>query len=243
MRTDGRQTNQLRPIKLTTYYQKGPYGSVLIQWGNTWVICAASVEEKLPPFRHESQGGWLTGEYNMLPSSTAPRKERKQGGREKEIQRLIGRGLRAAFDLKALGPRTLTVDCDVIQADGGTRVAALTGGFVATALAVRRLINEGLLKKDPIIFPVAATSVGILENELLLDLAYDEDSRVAVDMNIVMNAAGNLVEIQGTAEGTPFERKQLDNLIDLAWGGIKQICTLQKRAIEESKSGQVIVTL
>lgn len=243
MRIDGRKNDELRPIKITSQYQDGPHGSVLIQWGNTWVICAASVEESVPPFRLKSGGGWITGEYNMLPSSTSPRKSRRQGGREKEIQRLIGRGLRAAVDMALLGPRTITLDCDVVQADGGTRVASLTGAYMAMALAISRLQKDGLLDRSPIIHPVAAASIGIVGGVPLLDLPYEEDSRAEVDMNVVMTGAGDLVEIQGTAEGAPFSRTQLNELCDLAWSGIERLVALQGRVLSAHEEGRWEVTL
>jgi ribonuclease PH len=208
-------------------------GSVMIDWGNTRVLCAASVEEKVPPFRLSSGGGWITGEYNMLPASTNTRKARRRGGRETEIQRLIGRSLRAAVDMDRIGPRTITVDCDVIQADGGTRVASITGGYVALAMALRKLRAEGLLEDDPVVEPVAAVSVGIVDGKLLLDLPYEEDSRAEVDLNLVMTAGGRYIEVQGTAEGEPFDRSQLMELCDLGWAGIQQLCEAQARAVEQ----------
>ena len=227
MRKDGRQPDQLRPIKMLLDYQMHAEGSVMIQWGNTWVLCAASVEEKVPPFRLDSGGGWITAEYSMLPRSTSTRKGRRHGGRETEIQRLVGRSLRAAVDMDRMGPRTITVDCDVIQADGGTRVASITGGYVALALALGRLREQGLLEQDPVIDPVAAVSVGLVDGVELLDLPYEEDVRAEVDMNLVMTAGGKFVEVQGTAEHGVFDRQQLDALCDLGWQGISQLCTMQ----------------
>lgn len=243
MRTDGRLPDQLRPVIITTNFLKHAEGSALIQWGDTWVLCAASVEEKVPPFRLESGGGWVTGEYAMLPRSTTTRKGRGQGGREKEIQRLVGRSLRAAVDLDRLGPRTITVDCDVLQADGGTRVAAVTGGYVALKLALARLMASGLLAHDPVRTPIAAVSVGIVDGELLLDLPYAEDSRAEVDMNLVMTADGQLVEVQGTAEGRPFARAQLDALMDLGQQGVAALAALQERAIAGGLAAPVEVQL
>jgi ribonuclease PH len=227
---------------MTTGYQRFAEGSVLVDWGDTRVLCAASVEEGVPPFREASGGGWVTGEYSMLPRSTSTRKPRRQGGRETEIQRLIGRALRAAIDLDAIGPRTVTVDCDVLQADGGTRVAAISGGLVALALALARLGRAGKLAGD-FVFPqrplgredrnplrerVAAVSVGVVDGVPLLDLPYSEDSRAEVDMNVVMTSSGRFVELQGTAEGRTFDRDQLHVLCDLGWSGVRQLCALQE---------------
>lgn len=243
MRADGRQPDQLRAITLTTGFQVFAEGSVLIDWGKTRVLCSASVEEGVPSFRLSSGGGWVTGEYSMLPRSTQTRKARRQGGRETEIQRLIGRSLRAAVDLSTIGPRTLTVDCDVLQADGGTRVAAITGGFVALALALARLRQRGLLNGEPLLEQVAAVSVGVIEGAAVLDLPYEEDSRAEVDMNLVMTSSGRFVEVQGTAESRPFDREQLTRLCDLGWSGISRLCELQRRALEEASRGQMVVTL
>jgi len=230
-RADGRQADELRPITLTTGFQRYPEGSVLVRWGETHVLCAASVEDGVPPFRLDSGGGWLTGEYAMLPRSTDTRKSRRHGGRETEIQRLIGRALRAAVDLDRLGPRTLYIDCDVLQADGGTRVASITGGFVALALALERLRGKGALTADPILEPLAAVSVGIVDDAALLDLPYEEDSRAEVDMNLVLTAGGRFVEIQGTAEHQPFDGGQLEQLLSLGRQGIGRLCELQRRAL------------
>ena len=242
MRHDGRQSDQLRPISITTGFQRAADGSALIRWENTWVLCSASIEERVPPFREASGEGWVTAEYAMLPGSTRPRKARRAGGREKEIQRLIGRSLRAAVDMKALGPRTITIDCDVLQADGGTRVASVTGGWVALALAVKKLRAEGLLgDAKPLAAPVAAVSVGIIDGEPRLDLPYVEDSAAGVDMNVVMTADERLVEVQGTAEHGTFARRELDALLDLAWKGIDALCGLQRRAVEAD--GETELTL
>ena len=223
MRDDGRRPDQLRTLAIETGFQSTAAGSALVRWGGTVVLCAASVEEQVPPFRAESGGGWLTAEYAMLPGSTAPRKARRTGGREREIQRLIGRSLRAALDLDALGPRTVTLDCDVIEADGGTRVAAISGGYVALALAIRGLREAGALAEDPLRRQVAAVSAGIVDGQALLDLPYAEDARADVDLNLVMTAAGEIVEVQGCAEGEPFARAQLDRLLALGARGAAEV--------------------
>jgi ribonuclease PH len=241
MRGDGRQPDEIRPITITTGYQRYAEGSALDDWGDTRVLCSASVEEGVPPFRAASSGGWVTGEYSMLPRSTNTRKSRRQGGRETEIQRLIGRALRAAVNLDLIGPRTLTIDCDVLQADGGTRVASITGGFVALALAVNRLRSDGRLERDPLVDRVAAVSVGVVDGVLLLDLPYSEDHRAEVDMNLVMTASGRFVEIQGTAEAALFDRDQLNALCDLGWIGIQRIVDLQRRAIADGTRGPAVV--
>lgn len=235
MRSDGRGPDELRPIKLQTGFQRFAEGSVLIDWGETRVLCAASVEEGAPPFREASGGGWVTGEYNMLPRSTSTRKPRRHGGRETEIQRLVGRALRAAVDLDALGPRTITIDCDVLQADGGTRVASITGGFVALALALEQLRRLEKLTGDPIREAVAAVSVGVIGGLPLLDLPYVEDSGAEVDMNLVMTASGRFVELQGTAEHHTFDRDQLHTLCDLGWAGIRRLCALQALVLERAR--------
>ena len=226
-RADGRRSDEIRAVQLEVGYQKFVAGSVLIRWGDTNVLCAASVEESVPAFRLESGGGWLTAEYSMLPGSTVPRKRRRIGGRETEIQRLIGRALRAAVDLDAIGPRTIHVDCDVLQADGGTRVAAITGGLVAVALALERLSEREPKILRALRCPVAAVSVGVVDGQALLDLPYAEDSRAEVDMNLVMTADGQIVEVQGAAERETFSRQQLDELLELAHRGIRQLCQLQ----------------
>jgi ribonuclease PH len=235
MRSDGRQADELRPIEMLPGFQKHAEGSVLIKWGDTHVCCAASVEDRVPPFRLDSGGGWITAEYAMLPRSTGTRKQRRTGGRETEIQRLIGRSLRAAADLDALGQVTIWVDCDVLQADGGTRVASITGGYVALALALQKLRAEGRLKREPIIEPVAAVSVGVVDGQVLLDLPYEEDSRAEVDMNLVMTAGGKYVEVQGTAEHGAFDRRQLTELCDLGWTGIQRLCELQQRLVQAAR--------
>ena len=232
-RPDGRKVDELRPVEIITGFQAHPEGSALIKTGNTWVLCAASVEDKVPPWFEGKGKGWVTAEYGMLPRSTHTRSGRNPGGRGKEIQRLIGRSLRAAVDMEKLGERTLTVDCDVLQADGGTRVASITGAWVAIALAVQKLERAGALPADSGVLhePMAAVSVGIIDGEARLDLPYEEDANADVDMNIVMTASGKLVEVQGTAEREPFSRQELNRLLDLAAGGIAQLCAAQKEAV------------
>jgi ribonuclease PH len=233
-RPDGRNNDQLRPVEIITGFQTHPEGSALIKTGETWVICAASVEERIPPFLEGSGSGWVTAEYAMLPRATHTRSGRSPGGRGKEIQRLIGRALRAAVDLSKLGERTITVDCDVLQADGGTRTASITGAWVALALAIRKLEAGGQLAPGSGVLPepIAATSVGIVDGEVRLDLPYQEDSRAEVDMNIVMTEGGRLIEVQGTAEREPFSRDQLTQLLDLAGAGIAELCRAQRAALE-----------
>ena len=235
-RSDNRTPSDLRPTRITPNYLLHAEGSVLIEVGRTRVICTASVEERVPPFLKGSGKGWVTGEYGMLPRATTTRTTREAstgrvGGRTQEIQRLIGRSLRAVTRLPDLGERTIWIDCDVIQADGGTRTASITGGFVALALAIRRLREAGVITKMPIEDHVAATSVGIVEGAPMLDLAYDEDSRADVDMNVVKTGGGRFIEVQGTAEGRPFERRTLDALLDLADEGIRQLVALQKEIV------------
>jgi len=236
MRTNGRGDDQLRPITLETGVSKHAEGSCLARFGDTHVLCTASVEDRVPPHVYGTGAGWVTAEYGMLPRSTHERMAReaargKQGGRTLEIQRLIGRALRAAIDLRELGPRTLTVDCDVIQADGGTRTAAITGGFVALARAVRALQAQGVVKGAPVKRNVAAISVGILDGVVRLDLDYEEDSTAEVDMNVVATGDGELVEVQGTAEGKAFRRDQLDRMVDGALRGIAQLGEIQQKAL------------
>ncbi|MGZ3426786.1 MAG: ribonuclease PH [Polyangia bacterium] len=235
-RPDGRRPDELRPLTITPDWLKDPEGSALIRAGETWVICTASVEEKVPPFLKDSGKGWVTAEYAMLPRSTNTRSGRQPGGRGKEIERLIGRALRASIDMSKLGQRTITIDCDVLQADGGTRTAAITGGYVALALACRRLVTKKLLAKSPLLHEVAAVSVGVVDGEARLDLPYVEDSAAAVDMNIVMTADRKLVEVQGTAESGTFDRAQLDTLVDLATVGIEQLIAAQRRALEGARA-------
>jgi ribonuclease PH len=235
MRTDNRLPHQLRPVEITTGYLKTAEGSALITVGNTRVLCAASVESSVPQFMRGTGKGWVTAEYSMLPRATATRTPRevnkgKPSGRTQEIQRLIGRSLRAVVDLEALGERTITLDCDVIQADGGTRTAAITGAFVALATACRQLTGMGALKRSPLRDYVAATSVGIVKNEARLDLDYEEDSRADVDMNMVMTGSGRFVELQATAEQQSFDDEQLGQLVVLARRGIAELIEIQRRA-------------
>ena len=233
-RPDGRRPDELRPLTITPDYLKSPEGSALIRAGDTWVICTASVEERVPQWLKEAgAGGWVTAEYSMLPRSTGSRTSRNPSGRGKEIERLIGRALRASVDLAALGQRTITVDCDVLQADGGTRTAAITGGFVALALALRRL--KGKVPRPPIREAVAAISVGIVDGEPRLDLPYAEDVKADVDMNVVMTAGGRFVEVQGTGEHATFDRAELDALCDLAHKGVKELVLAQQKALEAAR--------
>lgn len=232
MRPDGRRPDQLRPLEIITGFQKHAEGSALIKLGDTWVLCAASVERSVPPFLVGKGTGWLTAEYAMLPRSTHTRSKRDPGGRGKEIQRLIGRSLRAAVDLAALGERTITVDCDVLSADGGTRVASITGAWVALALAVDSLVARGELASAAALRPpVAAVSAGIVDGQVVLDLPYLEDSRAEVDLNVVMTEGGNLVEVQGTAEHGTFSRPQLDAMLEIAARGIAELTVAQRKAV------------
>jgi len=232
MRPDGRRHDQLRPLEIIPHFQKHAEGSVLIKLGETWVLCAASVEESVPKFLAGKGQGWLTAEYAMLPRSTHTRTSRDPGGRGKEIQRLIGRSLRAAVDLKALGERTIAVDCDVLSADGGTRVTSITGAWIALALAIRKLVATGKLPDMRALKPpVAAVSVGVVGGEVVLDLPYVEDSAAEVDMNVVGDEHGALIEVQGTAEHGTYSRAQLDAMLDLAQLGIKQLVAAQRQAI------------
>ena len=233
-----RPCDALRPVQITRGYTAHAEGSVLIEFGQTKVLCTASVEEKVPPHQKGSGQGWVTAEYGMLPRATHTRSDReaakgKQSGRTQEIQRLIGRSLRAVFDLKALGERTLIIDCDVLQADGGTRTASITGAFVAAQDAVNKLMIEGKLASSPIKEYVAAVSVGILDGQPLLDLEYVEDSKCDTDMNVVITGAGHYVEVQGTAEGQAFTRQEMDALLALAEKGIRELVTLQKQALDQ----------
>ena len=231
MRPDGRKPDELRPIVITPDFNRYAEGSALVAFGETHVICTASVEEKVPPFLEGKGKGWVTAEYGMLPRSTHTRSGRAPGGRGREIQRLIGRSLRAAVDMRALGPRQITVDCDVIQADGGTRTASITGAFVALALAFETLRKRDMLKTVPLSTYVAAISVGIVDGEALLDLAYEDDSRAEVDMNIVKTGDGRFIEVQGTAEAIPFGRESLNRLLDLADAGIRQLIDKQRAIV------------
>lgn len=235
-RSEQRAADALRPVRLQRGFTIHAEGSVLVCFGNTQVLCTASVEERVPPHKRGSGEGWVTAEYGMLPRATHTRGSReaakgKQSGRTQEIQRLIGRSLRAVFDLAALGERTITLDCDVIQADGGTRTAAITGAFVAARDAVNGLLAQGLLSQDPIKDHVAAISVGIVEGTPLLDLEYTEDSACDTDMNVVMTGAGHFVEVQGTAEGAAFSRDEMNALLGLAENGIAQLVQLQREAL------------
>ena len=235
-RIDGRAWNELRPVKITTGYQDYPEGSALIEVGKTRVLCAVSVEDRVPPFLRNSGSGWVTAEYSMLPRATSTRTQRdanrgRVGGRSQEIQRLIGRSLRSVVDMRLLGERTLTVDCDVLQADGGTRTASITGAYVALHIALERLIHMGLIKTMPLRTTVAATSIGIFNNTMVLDLCYDEDSQAAVDFNVVMTGKGEFVEIQGTAEGKPFSRQNIDDMLNLAEKGIQQLLEVQQATL------------
>lgn len=235
-RIDGRTPNQLRPVRLTTDFLLTAEGSVLIEVGHTRVLCAATIEDGVPGFLRGRGTGWVTAEYSMLPRATITRTPRevnkgKQSGRTMEIQRLIGRSLRAVVDMSALGERTITVDCDVLQADGGTRTAAITGAYVALALGVRKLVAAGMLKQNPLLSPVAATSVGIVKGVPMLDLCYEEDSAAEVDMNLVMTGAGKFIEVQATAEQIPFDDPQLGELIRLAKAGIAALVDLQHEAL------------
>jgi ribonuclease PH len=234
-RIDGRAHAQLRPVRLTVDYLDYAEGSVLIETGNTRVLCAASVEERVPPFLEGKGQGWVTAEYNMLPRATHTRtsreREGKIGGRTQEIQRLIGRSLRAAVDMQSLGPRTITLDCDVLQADGGTRTAAITGAYVALHRACTVLVKRGLLATHPVRTAIAATSVGVIDGALLLDLCYAEDSHADVDFNVVMTGEHNFVEMQGTGEGGVFSRATMDALVSLAEQGITELLAIQQRFI------------
>jgi ribonuclease PH len=235
-RTDGRAPDELRPVCITPGFLPYAEGSVLIQMGNTRVVCAASLEDRVPPFLRNSGQGWLTAEYAMLPRATQTRTSREIGrggpsGRTHEIQRLIGRSLRAIADLKVLGERTITIDCDVLQADGGTRTAAITGAYVAFALASKHLLKSGKIQRSIFTDQVAAISVGIVGNTPLLDLKYDEDSRAEVDMNVVCTGDGRFIELQGTAEREPFSRSQMDELVALASRGIETLIGIQKKII------------
>lgn len=236
MRHDGRTPQDLRPVTITRHYNIHAEGSVLIEVGNTRVICTATLEERVPPFLKGKGEGWITAEYGMLPRATGQRTQRevtrgKQGGRTMEIQRLIGRALRSVIDLKALGERTIWIDCDVIQADGGTRTASITGAFVALVDALAGLKKAGLISVLPISDYLAATSVGVVDGVPMLDLAYGEDSRAGVDMNLVMTGSGGLVEIQGTGEEGPFSRKQFEELLALAESGVQRLIAIQRASL------------
>ena len=231
MRVDERKNDQLRPVEIMPDFTKTTGGSVLITWGDTRVLCTALLEDGTMPFLKDTGKGWLTAEYAMLPSSTVGRKKRGSDGRATEIQRLIGRSLREAVDFEALGEKVIYVDCDVLQADGGTRTASITGAYVAVRLGVDRWLKEGRLEKDPLIHQVAAVSVGIVNEIPMLDLRYVEDSKAQVDMNIVMNESGDMIEVQGTGEGRAFSRAELDELLRLGEKGIRELMELQSAAV------------
>jgi ribonuclease PH len=240
-RTDGRTPAELRPTRMTPGFLMHAEGSVLIEVGRTRVVCAASVEDRVPPFLRNSGKGWVTAEYGMLPRATSTRTQReasagKVGGRTQEIQRLIGRSLRSVMRLPDLGERTIWIDCDVMQADGGTRTASITGGFVALVLALQRMRETGVIKSLPVQDYVAATSVGVVGGTPMLDLAYEEDSRADVDMNIVKTGDGKFIELQGTAEGPPFERAALDELMTLADAGIRELVALQRSIVGDIRA-------
>jgi ribonuclease PH len=236
MRIDNRALDELRPTHIHPQFLLHPEGSVLVESGRTRVICTASVEEKVPQFLRNTGKGWVTAEYGMLPRATSTRTQReasagKVGGRTQEIQRLIGRSLRSVMKLETLGERTVWLDCDVIQADGGTRTASITGAFVALVLALQTLREKNLLSTMPVVDYVAATSVGVIDGKPMLDLAYEEDSRAEVDMNVVMTGGGKFIEVQGTAEALPFGRDALNELLDLAHGGINKLVELQRQVV------------
>jgi ribonuclease PH len=240
-RADGRTANQLRPLRFQNHIAPNATGSTLVEWGNTRVICGVMVEESVPRWMKEQKvpGGWLSAEYSMLPYSTPERKMRdsskgKIDGRSQEIQRLIGRSLRAVVDLQKIGERTFWIDCDVLQADGGTRTAAITGTFVALSIAVRRLIAAGKLKENPILHAVAAVSAGIVGGKPLLDLCYTEDVDAAVDMNLVMNSAGDFIELQGAGEESTFSEKQLADMLKLGRKGIRELLVAQEEALAQA---------
>jgi ribonuclease PH len=238
-RTDGRSADELRAVRITPGFMPYAEGSALIEMGNTRVICTATLDERVPPFRRNSGQGWLTAEYAMLPRATQQRTQRETGrggasGRTHEIQRLIGRSLRAVTNLSKLGERTITIDCDVLQADGGTRTASITGAYVALVLACRKLVRENKLSALPLTGEVAAVSVGVVAGVPLLDLKYDEDSRAAVDMNVVCTGDGRFVELQGTAEGEPFTAEQTDALLALARGGLQTLFDAQRDAFKQA---------
>jgi ribonuclease PH len=243
VRLDGRKPNEMRPVKITRGVLKYAEGSTLIEVGETRVLCSASVEDRVPPFLRESGQGWITAEYGMLPRATQTRTARetttgRPSGRTQEIQRLIGRSLRAVTDLTGLGERTLWMDCDVLQADGGTRTAAITGAFVALADALHHLREEGRITRPLVKDFVAAVSVGLVEGEVLLDLSYAEDSIAQVDMNVVLTGAGKFVEVQGTAEETPFDRAALDRMLALAGAGIRELTLLQQKLVGDRLPGR-----
>ncbi len=236
-RHDGRAPDEIRPVEIIPNYLKHAEGSAFIKMGNTWVLCAASVEERVPRWVADTGHGWVTATYNLLPRSTHSRTERERqgaGGRTREIERLIGRSLRAAVNLPALGEQMITVDCDVIQADGGTRTASITGGYVALAIALYRLIARRAVSRKVIQYSVAAISAGVVQDQVLLDLDYQEDYEAAVDFNVVMTGQGDLVEVQGTAEGKPFSPQELDELVRISWKGIQELLAIQQEALRQA---------
>lgn len=240
MRPDGRKNNEIRDIKITRNFIRTAEGSVLISMGNTRVVCTATIEDKVPPFLKDQKKGWITAEYSMLPRATKMRTIREStagriSGRTHEIQRLIGRALRSVVDLSIIGERTIWIDCDVLEADGGTRTAAITGAFICLTDAIDYALRNGLIERTPIKDYLAAISVGIVQGEPLIDLCYLEDSIAEVDMNIVMTGSGRFVEVQGTAEGNPFSKSTLDDLIKLAEEGISKLIEIQKKLIEEGR--------
>lgn len=239
-RPGNRKNDEMRRVQMTPGFVENPAGSVLIKSGNTMVLCTATVEEKVPPFLKGSGSGWVTAEYSLLPASTDTRSPREASkgkitGRTSEIQRLIGRSLRAVVDFHKLGERTIWLDCDVLQADGGTRTASITGSYVALCLAVKKLLAQGIIAHNPVTDHLAAVSVGIVDGVPVLDLEYVEDSAAGVDMNVVMTGSGEFVEIQGTAEGKPFSRKEMDQLLQLAEKGIGELIALQKSILNEEQ--------
>ncbi len=241
LRADGRRVTELRPLEIIRGYTRSSPGSVLIRTGNTMILCTASVADEVPDWLAGKGRGWVTAEYDMLPGSTGQRRERSRkrlDGRTTEIQRMIGRVLRAVVDMDALGERCIWLDCDVIQADGGTRTAAVTGTFVALCDAVRWMRGKGMISRSPIIEPVAAVSVGKVGGRILVDLDYSEDSRAEVDLNVAMTASGNLVEVQGTGEGGAFTRNELDQMLDRAVGGIRRLIVAQQRALRRRLTGK-----
>jgi ribonuclease PH len=238
MRADGRKNNEVRIVKIQRNFVESAEGSVMISMGNTKVICTASIEDKVPPFLRDQKKGWITAEYSMLPRATQMRTMREStigrvSGRTHEIQRLIGRALRSVVDLSGLGERTIWIDCDVLQADGGTRTASITGAFICLSDALKYALRNGLIERTPLKDYLAAISVGVVRGEPVIDLCYSEDSTAEVDMNVVMTGSGKFVEIQGTAEGIPFSKTSLDSLLKLAEGGITDLINIQKRLMEE----------
>ncbi|RXZ84635.1 ribonuclease PH [Paenibacillaceae bacterium] len=239
MRAEGRLTNQLRPVKLTLNANKYAEGSVWIEVGDTKVLCTATIEERVPPFMKGQGKGWINAEYAMLPRATHTRNQReavrgKLSGRTMEIQRLIGRALRSVVDLQALGERTITIDCDVIQADGGTRTTSITGAFVALVLSLQKLDQSGKFSRYPLTDFLASVSVGVIQDKVMLDLNYDEDSKAKVDMNVVMTGSGKFVEVQGTGEDSPFSRQELNDMLEVAESGIASLIEIQKEMLGEA---------